>query len=170
MDEHPASMTHASFAGPDARPSRPAKPFNAARAARRLHGYVGMLIAPSVLFFAATGAVQLFSLHEAHGGYTPPAALVTLANLHKDQVLSRPGRKRESAPAPKRPGAGPEHREQGPKLSTTLLKWTFLAVALGLVVSTGLGVWMALQDRRRVALNLGLLAIGVLVPLLLALA
>jgi uncharacterized iron-regulated membrane protein len=41
---------------------------------RRWHSYIGLFIAPSVLFFSLTGAVQLFSLHEAHGKYQPPAA------------------------------------------------------------------------------------------------
>ena len=154
----------------DARTGGRSRPFNAARGARQLHGYIGLLIAPSVLFFAATGAVQLFSLHEAHGGYTPPSVLVTLASLHKDQVLSHPRRKPDGPPAPGRSEAEPKPHEQGPGLSTWMLKWTFLAVAIGLIVSTCLGLWMAFRDRQRVALNAVLLAIGVLVPLLLALS
>ncbi len=162
-------MMNAPHAPADMPPGGKSKAFNPVRVARRLHGYIGMLIAPSVLFFAATGAVQLFSLHEAHRGYTPPAALVTLASLHKDQVLSRRKHTPESPPAPKRREAEPEHNEDEPKLSTWLLKWTFLAVAVGLIVSTGLGLWMGLQDSRRFALNAVLLAVGALVPLLLAL-
>ena len=170
MKQPERAMTNAPRAPADARSGGRSKPFAAARVARRLHGYVGLLIAPSVLFFAATGAVQLFSLHEAHGGYTPPSLLVTLASLHKDQVLSHPRRKPDGPPAPGRSEAKPKHREQEPGLSTWMLKWTFLAVAIGLILSTGLGLWMAFQDRRRVALNAVLLAIGVLVPLLLALS
>ena len=52
---------------------------------RNIHGYVGLFIAPSVVFFAVTGALQLFSLHEAHGDYHPPAIIEKLGNLHKDQ-------------------------------------------------------------------------------------
>ena len=45
---------------------------------RQLHMLLGMFIAPSVLYFALTGAVQLFSLHEAHGTYRPPALIEAL--------------------------------------------------------------------------------------------
>ena len=38
---------------------------------RQWHGYLGAFIAPSVIFFALTGALQLFNLHEAHGDYRP---------------------------------------------------------------------------------------------------
>jgi len=53
------------------------------------HMYIGILIAPSVLFFALTGALQIFSLHEAHGSYEPPALLEKLSRLHKDQVFAQ---------------------------------------------------------------------------------
>ena len=43
---------------------------------RRWHTYLGLFIAPSVLFFSLTGAVQLFSLHEAHGDYTPAPLVI----------------------------------------------------------------------------------------------
>ena len=52
---------------------------------RNIHGYLGLFIAPSVVFFAVTGALQLFSLHEAHGDYHPPAIIEKLGTLHKDQ-------------------------------------------------------------------------------------
>ena len=53
--------------------SRPARhPAALLMQIRAIHTYVGMLIAPTVLFFACTGILQIYSLHEAHGGYTPP--------------------------------------------------------------------------------------------------
>src|SRR5579863_2905624 len=77
---------------------------------RLWHSYLGVLIAPSVLFFSLTGAVQLFSLHEDHGGYHAPVLLERLASLHKDQVLKvhehhSPG----SAPAEDAAAAEPPH-------------------------------------------------------------
>src|ERR1700722_17285147 len=57
---------------------------------RQWHTYIGAFIAPSVLFFAFTGALQLFSLHEAHGAYTPPAAVEALGRIHKDQTWEAP--------------------------------------------------------------------------------
>jgi len=55
---------------------------------RRWHSYIGLFIAPSVLFFSLTGAVQLFSLHEAHGNYQPFAIVEKLSSVHKDQEFA----------------------------------------------------------------------------------
>src|SRR5580698_2249190 len=54
---------------------------------RKWHAYIGLLIAPSVLFFALTGALQIFNLHEAHGTYTPALLIEKLSAVHKDQVF-----------------------------------------------------------------------------------
>jgi hypothetical protein len=153
-------------AAPTADRGRPAASANLL--VRRIHAWIGMLIAPSVLFLASTGALQLYSLHEAHGDYTPPSLLVALGSLHKDQKL----------PAPPKPGAKaePEHHHHDdddagpPKPATALLKIVLLGVAAGLIVSTLLGLWMALQDRLRRRTNLVLLAIGLVAPLALVLA
>jgi uncharacterized iron-regulated membrane protein len=56
---------------------------------RTWHTYLGLLIAPSVLFFSLTGALQLFGLHEAHGAYHPAVIIEKLGMLHKDQVFAR---------------------------------------------------------------------------------
>lgn len=55
---------------------------------RRMHALLAIIAAPTILFFAFTGAFQLFGLHEAHGSYRPPALLADLARLHKEQVLT----------------------------------------------------------------------------------
>jgi hypothetical protein len=137
---------------------------------RALHAYVGMLIAPSVLFFACTGILQIYSLHEAHGGYTPPAVVVRLSALHKDQVFTLPQSRPPPTAAPHAKPAGPPpaENEHGPKLATTLLKAVFAAVAVGLIGSTCAGIWMALQQPLRRRTYLLLLLIGAAVPLVLA--
>ncbi len=141
---------------------------------RLWHHYIGFLIAPSVLFFALTGSVQLFGLHEAHGGYRPPVLIEKLASVHKDQVFrAKPPR----PPPPQTSAAGPTatqrairpERERGPKLNTILLKFWFLAVALGLVVSTCLGLWIGFNHVRRRKTALILFAIGAVVPVALLL-
>lgn len=148
--------------------SRPAasRPMNANVLLRRIHTWVGMLIAPSVLFFAATGSLQLFSLHEAHGDYTPPSLFVALGSLHKDQKLPAPPR---AEPKASKAAAGGHHdgHKAAPKPATLLLKIVFLGVAAGLVFSITLGLWMALQDRLRRRTNLVLLGVGLLLPVLL---
>jgi uncharacterized iron-regulated membrane protein len=45
------------------------------KSTRLIHLYIGVFIAPALLFFAFTGALQTFSLHETTRGssYRPPA-------------------------------------------------------------------------------------------------
>jgi hypothetical protein len=157
---------------------------------RTLHGYVGMLIAPTVLFMALTGALQVYNLHEDHGSYEAPHILETLASIHKDQRLGGhhedggdhggppPGAKAGPAPgaalAPvvKDGGAGaPAHKHAGPKRpwAIAILKVFFVLVAVGLFSSTCVGIWMALQNRLRKRTHIILLAVGTLIPLALAL-
>ena len=65
------------------------------RATRLTHLYLGVFTAPALLFFAFTGALQTFSLHETTRGssYKPPAWAVTLGQIHKKQTPVVPVRK-----------------------------------------------------------------------------
>ncbi len=65
------------------------------KSSRLFHLYCGVFITPALLFFAFTGAIQTFSLHETTRGssYKPPAILVELGQLHKKQTLVVPVRK-----------------------------------------------------------------------------
>ena len=144
---------------------------------RKLHAYIGMLIAPTVIFFATTGLLQIYSLHEAHPGYTPPPLIEMLSAVHKDQRFSMghrpPGGERPHAaktmPEAPRTGEAPHgNKNRGSHIATMLLKAFFASVAIGLIFSTGAGIWMALQHAMRRRTHLVLLAIGSLVPLILA--
>src|ERR1700733_14786532 len=104
---------------------------------RQWHTYIGAFIAPSVLFFAFTGSLQLFSLHEAHGAYTPPAIVEALSRVHKDQVLhAKPKAGPKGAQDAQDRGGDPHHAAAAkgppapPPWSVTALKWFFLAVAI----------------------------------------
>lgn len=136
------------------------------QALRQLHLYVGALIAPSVLFFSFTGAVQLFSLHEAHGRYGPPPLVEKLGRLHKDQVFAL--KPRRDPPAAGRGMQSPPIAEKAAASPATIaLKGFFLVVAMGLAVSTSLGIWIGLtQGRRRLAILL-VLVFGTLTPIIL---
>jgi hypothetical protein len=133
------------------------------------HTYIGIFIAPSVLFFALTGALQLFSLHEAHDGYQPAALLEKLSSVHKDQVFAlKEHEEHPDAPAvapPEKQPAEPEEHEAAPKLGTVLSKWFFLGVALALSASTLLGLWIGLSLRHRRRTGWTMLILGALVPL-----
>ena len=133
---------------------------------RRIHLYIGLLIAPSVLFFSTTGAVQLFGLHEAHGAYHPAPIVERLAMLHKEQKFALKERHEPEAEAEHGSAAkgAPDEAEEKTPLGQTLLKWTFLAVALGLIVSTVIGLYIAYVSPRRTRTHWILLAIGAVLP------
>jgi len=140
---------------------------------RQLHTYIGLFIAPSILFFALTGSLQLFNLHESHGAYHPPPLIERLGRVHKDQVFAlddddagppaAPGGATHAAPEP------PDHMDTSPRLSTYLLKWFFLAVALGLVTSTSLGLWLGLTHVRHKRVAWIVLITGAAIPIALLL-
>lgn len=152
--------------------TRPAKPRAnpALRYAllRRIHTWLGLFIAPSVVFFALTGAYQLYGLHEAQPGYQPAPVVEKLGRVHMKQVFeAKPKRAAEPA-KPKAAGpAAPAKAEESPKVSVTLLKAIFLIVALGLAASTILGVWMAQAYGRDKRAGWILLAAGAVLPILL---
>jgi hypothetical protein len=155
------------------------------RLIRQIHAYLGLLIAPSVLFFALSGGLQIFSLHEAHGGYHPPALFKTLGALHKDQVTTEPDHDHDGPPpsatghkpdpdahagAPGKGAAdGDDDHGHKPKASTLVLKLFFEVVATGLFTSTSLGLWIGLRLTRTPRLSWGLLAAGVVIPVLIVL-
>jgi uncharacterized iron-regulated membrane protein len=140
---------------------------------RQIHLYIGVFIAPALLFFAFTGALQTFSLHETTQGssYKPPAWIVTLAQLHKKQTTTVPVRKpRPAADAPKPDKASapkaPEPPTAPPK-NHTAMKAFFLLVALGLFTSTLTGLYMAYKYTGNKLVITCLLLAGIVIPLIL---
>ncbi len=138
---------------------------------RRWHLYLGLLTAPSIIFFALTGAAQLFHLHEAHDSYKPVALVEKLASLHKDQVFQLGHH--QAGPPPEAANGSPkptrERDEDRESWNTLLLKFYFLVVALALATTSAFGVWIALtQTRSRVA-AWRLLIAGMLIPVALVL-
>lgn len=146
---------------------------------RLTHMYLGVFLAPSILFLSFTGALQSFSLHESHSAnYTPPSWLVHMSQMHKNQtfyVAPRP-------PAPPKPASATKLPPPVPKPAATPIqpaardlhapspmKFFFVFVALGLVISTCLGLYMSYKfNRNRIAVTLTLVA-GIAVPALLTL-
>jgi hypothetical protein len=144
---------------------------------RQWHSYLGLFIAPSVLFFALTGSLQIFSLHEAHDGYKPLAIIEKLAKVHKDQVFAAGHHHDAEAPVADATGtappgtspavaaeSAPADDDDKPALPTVLLKYFFLLVALCLMLSTAFGLWMALKYTRRKRLAWTLLIAGTVIP------
>jgi len=148
---------------------------NTMRKIRLIHNYVGLFFAPMILLFALSGALQTFRLQETHdpAAYTPPSWIVWLAAVHKDQALSHgePKRKPPSPPS----GQFEMHHEAPPPapptrmLSPLPLKIFVTGLSIGLILSTLLGITIALNNRSTRRISLILLAAGAGVPLLLLL-
>jgi hypothetical protein len=151
---------------------------------RLIHLYTGVFIAPALLFFAFTGALQTFSLHETTRGssYKPPAWAVMLAQIHKKQTPIVPVRKlpppdkqpdkatqEKTQTSPTLPTEAPKPTgEAAPKSHSPLpLKFFFLLVSIGLFVSTLSGLYMSYKYIRNRRLITVMLLGGILVPVLL---
>lgn len=133
-----------------------------------------MLIAPSVLMFAFSGALQIFRLQEAKTGYAPPSVIEKLGRLHKDQVyaVAKPRGTPTSgtvAPAisPVAPVAAVSAAppRPGPTVSKQLLQWFFTLASVGLIVSTLSGIWMGAALSRWKRSARWMLALGTILPM-----
>jgi hypothetical protein len=147
---------------------------------RQIHLYIGVFISPALLFFAFTGALQTFSLHETTSGrdYKPPAWAVTLGQIHKKQTNIVPVKKPHPADAPEADNPGKADRD-APKAAKTPeapmpapkshlpLKIFFLLVAIGLFTSTLTGLYMAYKFSRNRLVITALLLAGIIIPPLL---
>lgn len=155
------------------------------KAFRTLHLYLGVFTAPALLFFAITGGLQSFGLHETSrdGSYRAPMWLQSVAHLHKKQSLDVPVRKApppragagagdpaaRAAAAPAGADARAKAAAPAPQRNLLPMKIYFALVSLALAMSTLTGVYMASRfprDRRRF---IATLAAGFVVPGLLLL-
>ena len=163
------------------------------KASRLVHLYFGVFITPALIFFAFTGAIQTFGLHETnrdHPTYTPARWLVVLGQIHKKQTMIVPVRKpqppaasvpagdastaekhgrREAVPAGEAKLATPMDASQQKKPKPLLLRIFFLIVSIGLLTSTVTGLYMSYKFvRNKVAVTATLVA-GIVIPVLLTL-
>lgn len=145
---------------------------------RLCHLYIGVFIAPAVVFFAVTGALQTFALHKTgeRKGYTPPRALAVLARIHKDATPILAAEDAAALDAAKKkapPAADPVAKADAGKPAASAtesrhvrlpLQLFFLLVAINLVVSTGSGIYMAYKYKSNKLLVGLCLAAGVVIP------
>jgi len=108
---------------------------------RQLHLYLGTLFAPLIIFFAFSGALQTFGFHEGKkgGSYAPPAWIVAMAQIHKNQRI-------------------------GPGKSSLALKWFIAFMAAGLITTSILGIYMAFKFNRDPRIVCTLIALGIIIP------
>jgi len=141
---------------------------------RQFHLYLGTFFAPAIFFFAFSGALQTFGLHESGKGssYSPPAWIATMAEIHRDQRLEKPHKEHAHAVAPKDDHDAHEEHAQNPALdddhqeprSSLPLKCFILLLSVGLMTAAGLGIYIALQSRNNRRITWVMLASGVMVP------
>jgi hypothetical protein len=152
------------------------------KALRLTHNYIGVFFAPTILFFAITGCLQMFGLHETSRGssYVPPALLVHLSQLHKKGTLYLPPRKaplpasaRADGPKPDAPKSDAQKAAAPapvlPAPDPLPMKVFFAATALALVTSTCTGLFMSWKYARRKAVVGVVLLAGIICPMLLLL-
>ncbi|HZZ33766.1 MAG TPA: hypothetical protein VFE10_17420 [Phenylobacterium sp.] len=132
---------------------------------------MGALFAPGLIFFAASGLLQVFDLHKPQPaqGYQPPAAVRAIASLHKNQTLST--REKETSKAPRKGGGADDAKAkikpqpERTSLGAILLKAYAAAISVVLALTTVIGLYLAFRTPRDRAWNLALLALGLLAPI-----
>ncbi len=111
---------------------------------RKLHLCLGCFFTPILVFYAVTGALQLFELHEQkkNSSYAPPALLKWLSEVHI-------------------------HQRWQAAAASVPFRWFALAAAAGFLLTSLLGILMAFKfSKSKVVVWLSLIA-GALVPVLL---
>ncbi len=158
---------------------------------RKVHLYAGIFTTPALIFFAITGALQTFSLHETTPGsnYKPPVWIASLAQLHKKQTTVVPvrrirpalsegaqaGRQRdetENRGAGRKAGAGEDTAKSvisapvvpAAQKNHLPMKVFFLLVSVSLLTSTLTGIYLSYKYSRGRWVLTGLLVAGVVVP------
>ena len=148
---------------------------------RRIHGWLGVLFAPSIILFALSGMLQIRGCHESEDGHPPNTLSVRLAMIHMHQTAELPKR-RPRPPQPAPPAASEGSAAMGsaaqaprpPKQEdreepTNPLKPFFIVMCLALIASSVLGVCIALTSKRDLKLHIGLLVAGIVLPVVLLL-
>jgi hypothetical protein len=135
------------------------------RSLRQWHLYIGVFLAPAILFFAFSGLIQVLGWQDLRN--PPPAGWVSaIAGIHKHQMLPKPppaepARKPAAAP---RAGGGDDDHDHG---GFTPLKIFALLTAIGLFTTTLIGLTIALGTRNLRRPALIALGLGIVVPIVL---
>lgn len=132
---------------------------------RRWHHYIGVFLAPSILFFAFSGFIQVVGWQDQRNP-PPPGWVSWIAGIHKHQAAPGP---RPSAPAtPAGASMAKSDDDHDHEAAGFIpLKPFALLTAVGLLLSTliGLAVALGTQSMRRVSVIV--LAAGIVAPALL---
>lgn len=135
---------------------------------RLVHFYLGVFFAPLVIFFAFTGTMQVFKLHEAYRD-TPGSQgdwIAWFGQFHKEQAWIAP-RVAPAKPAPAKaaPAAPAKAKERPPQSNPS--SWLVALMGVALITTTLLGLYIAFNYPNRRKRFMLTLAAGIAVPLVL---
>lgn len=113
---------------------------------RKLHLFLGCLFAPMLTFFILTGCLQVLHLHEDRkDGYIAPKILSALSEIHIHQRFA----------------------VEGSNIKPSIpLRIFILTMALGLLLTIGLGIFMAFKYTKSSVFVWLCLAAGFILPIL----
>jgi hypothetical protein len=120
---------------------------------RLAHFYLGVFFAPLIVFFAFTGVLQVFKLHEAYrqvpGAQGKDDWIAWFASFHKEQAWIAPKAERPNAerPGAAPPGAQPDSRGKDPVAQP--MKWLVAAMGVALMLTTCIGLYIAFSYPKR---------------------
>ena len=113
---------------------------------RTIHNYAGVFFAPTIIFFAITGVLQVFKLHETYRE-TPGAqggAIAWMSQVHKEAALIPP-KVAPAKAAPRPAGAPGEPRRE----RSNLFKWFAALMGISLAGASLAGLWIAYNYPKR---------------------
>ncbi len=139
------------------------------RQLRQLHLWMGMFFAPAILFFAFSGALQTFDFQETVNGVSPPKWIAVIAAIHKKQDFPKARKPRPSAAAPASGGAKLDEGRPAPAHSPWPLKVFVGIMSIGLMLSTLLGIAIAVSNRSSQRRAVVLLVLGMTLPIVMLL-
>ena len=133
------------------------------RSLRQWHHYIGVFLAPAILFFSFSGLIQVLGWQDLKN--PPPAGWVSaIAGIHKHQMLPKPSPAKPEGKPGAAPSAADDDHDHG---GFTPLKIFALLVAVGLFTTTLIGLTIALGTRAMRRQSLIALGLGVVVPIVL---
>ena len=128
---------------------------------RLVHFYLGIFFAPLILFFAFSGTLQVFKLHERQPDTAAAQAdwIAWFGQFHKEQAWIPP---RVSPQRAAQAGA-PVKEKKSPESQP--MKWLVAAMGVALMATTVLGLYIAFNYPRRRRGFVVALVLGMVIPL-----
>lgn len=113
------------------------------RLVRQIHLFLSVFFAPLLIFFVATGWLQTVSTQRNKTLGEQDTFLTKLTSVHVDQVYPDPAVQ---------------------EYSTSLFKWLVVTMAICLLITIALGIYLAFRSSRKKWVVWLCLALGVLLP------